>query len=148
MSQSLLWPIIRVELKYHSRRISTYVYFAFWFVLGLLLISLPEGQENAVLNSPLAIAQYTGSLMAFGVIVLSGIRGMAVCRDFEEGTYQLFFTTPLRRRDYLLGRLIGALFVSLFVFSGITLGLLAGTVMPWADQTHMDPVRLWVYVQP
>src|SRR6185295_16814973 len=148
MSNSLVWPIIRFELRYHSRRISTYVYFASWLIVGCLLISLPEGQENAVLNSPPAIAQYSGSLMAFGVIILSGICGMAVCRDFEEGTYQLFFTTPLRRRDYLLGRLAGALIVSLFVFSGITLGLLAGTLMPWADRFHMDPIRLWVYVQP
>ena len=54
MSQSLLWPIIRFELTYHFRRISTYIYFAIWFVLGCLLISLPEGQENAVLNSPVS----------------------------------------------------------------------------------------------
>jgi len=86
--------------------------------------------------------------MAFGVIILSAICGMAVCRDFEDDTYQVFFTTPMRRRDYLLGRLAGALLVSLFVFSGITLGLLAGTVMPWADKVHMEPIRLSVYVQP
>jgi ABC-2 type transport system permease protein len=148
MSQSLLWPIIRFELTYHFRRISTYIYFTIWFVLGCLILSLPEGQENAVLNSPIAIAQYSGALMAFGAIILSAICGMAVCRDFEDDTYQVFFTTPLRRRDYLLGRLAGALLVSLFVFSGITAGLLAGTVMPWADHVHMEPIRLWVYVQP
>ena len=148
MAQSLLWPIIRFELRYHSRRISTYIYFGVWMVLGCLFISLPEGQENAVLNSPAAIAQDTGGLMAFGVIIVSALCGMAVCRDFEDGTYQLFFTTQLRRRDYLIGRLAGSLIVSLFVFSGITVGLLAGTVMPWADSVHMAPIRLWVYVQP
>jgi ABC-type transport system involved in multi-copper enzyme maturation permease subunit len=148
MPKSLLLPIIRFELRFHFRRISTYVYFASWLVLGVLLISLPEGRENAVLNSPPAIAQNSGGLMAFGVIILSAICGMAVCRDFEDETYQVFFTTPMRRKDYLLGRLIGALLVSLFVFSGITLGLLIGTVMPWADRIHMDPIRLWVYVQP
>ena len=70
MSKSLLWPIIRFELKYHFRRISTYIYFAIWLVLGCLLISLPEGQENALLNSPAGIAGYSGGLMAFTLAFL------------------------------------------------------------------------------
>ena len=119
-----------------------------WFVIACLVMSLGEGQENAILNSPAAVAQTTGSLMTFGVIVLSAICGMAVCRDFEDDTYQLFFTTPLRRRDYLAGRLVGSLLVSLLVFTGITVGLLLAPVVPWADHAHMAPIRLWVYVQP
>src|SRR6185295_11471559 len=115
MSQSLLWPIIRFELTYHSRRVSTYIYFAIWFVLGVLLISLPEGQENSLLNSPANIASISSGLMAFGVIIVSAICGMAVCRDFEEDIYPFFFTTTMKRRDYLMGRLAGALLVSLFV---------------------------------
>jgi ABC-type transport system involved in multi-copper enzyme maturation permease subunit len=148
MSPHLFWPIVRFELTYHFSRISTYVYFAIWFVLAGLLISMPTGQENAVLNSPAMISSFSAEVMAFGVIVVSAICGMAVCRDFEEDTYQLLFTTPLRRRDYLLGRLAGSLLVSLVVFLGIPLGLLLGTVAPWADHEHMAPIRLWVYVQP
>src|SRR6185436_6111632 len=79
---------------------------------------------------------------------VSGICGMAVCRDFEDQTYQLFFTTPLRRRDYLAGRLAGSLIVCLLVFTSIPLGLLAGTIAPWADRVHMAPVRPWAYIQP
>jgi ABC-2 type transport system permease protein len=143
-----LLSIIKFELTYHLRRISTYVYFGIWGFLGVLLMSMREGQENSVLNSPTVIADAHSMLMAFGIIVLAGLCGMAVCRDFEEDTYQVFFTTPMSRRDYLLGRLIGSLLVSWLVFSAATAGLLLGTVAPWADHLHMTPIRLWVYVQP
>jgi len=145
---SLFFPVVMFELKYQFKRISTYVYFGAWFVLAGLLMSLGEGRENAVLNTPATIAQLSVELMTFGIIVVSGICGMAVCRDFEDETYQLLFTTGLRRRDYLLGRLTGALLVTLLIFSGITLGLLVGTVLPWADHDHMAPIRLWTYIQP
>ena len=140
--------IVKFELTYHLRRVSTYVYFGLWCFLALMMMSMSEGQENSVVNNPSRIVNATSMLMAFGAIVLSAICGMAVCRDFEEDTYQVFFTTPMTRRDYLLGRLIGSLLVSLLVFAGGTVGLLLGTVMPWADHAHMAPIQLWSYAQP
>ena len=116
-SRSTYLPIVFFELNYHFKRISTYIYFGSWFAIAFLAISLQEGHENSVLNSPATIAEITSQLMAIGAIVVSAICGMSVCRDFEEDTYQLLFTTPMRRRDYLLGRLTGSLIVSLVVFS-------------------------------
>ena len=145
---SAFLSIVTFELTYHARRVSTYVYAFVWFALGVLQMSMPEGRENAVLNSPSATADLTAFLMAFGAIALSGICGMAVCRDFEEDTYQVFFTTQMRPRDYLLGRLTGSLIVSLAVFLAVPAGLLVGTVLPWADHAHMAPIALWVYFQP
>jgi hypothetical protein len=140
--------VLLFEVRYHAKRLSTYVYFLIWFLLGVLFMSIREGQENAVLNSPAIVASWSAGLMAFGSIVLSAVCGMAVCRDFEEDTYQILFTTRLTPRDYLVGRLAGSLLISLLVFTGVPLGLLAGTVMPWADAAHMEPIRLWTYAQP
>ena len=145
---STFLSIVRFELTFHARRVSTYVYAFMWFALAALMMSMPAGRENAVINSPWKIADVSAMLMAFGTIVLSGLCGMAVCRDFEEDTYQVFFTTQMGPREYLLGRLTGSLIVSLAVFLAIPAGLLVGTVVPWADHEHMAPIRLWAYVQP
>lgn len=145
---STYFSIVAFELKYYARRVSPYVYAGVWAFIGFMNMSMPEGQENAVLNSPVTIASMTAAFMAFGVIVVSAICGMAVCRDYEDDTYQVFFTTPVTRTQYLMGRLTGALLVTLAVFLAVPVGMLLGTVAPWADHVHMAPIRLWNYFQP
>ena len=145
--------IVQFELKYRFKRVSTYVYFLLWFFIALLSMSVrqfgPGSSGGKVfLNSPFAITQMTAVLVAFGVVVVSGIVGTAVYRDFEEDTYQLFFTTRLRKRDYLGGRLVGSLLTVLIVFSGLIMGMLMGPLMPWADQARLMPTDLWFHVQP
>src|SRR5437867_12470977 len=104
----MFWHIVRFELKYRFRRVSTYVYFAIWFLMAFFAVSVRQFGPGSLggkvfVNSPFTIAQLMTSMMALGIIVVSAIFGTSIYRDFEEDTYQLLFTTPLRRRDYLVG---------------------------------------------
>ncbi|MCP4655452.1 MAG: hypothetical protein GY856_08540 [bacterium] len=42
----------------------------------------------------------------------------AILRDFDRHTHELFFSRPIRRLDYLLGRFLGGWLVCVTAFMG------------------------------
>lgn len=141
------------EIKFRLRQISTYVYFALWFSVALIAVSVrdfgPDGQGGKVfVNSPYNISLLMVWLTTFGLVFMPAIFGMSILRDFEQNTYQFFFTTPIKKRHYLGGRLLGSLVITVLIMSGILFGLIAGKFMPWADQARLAPINFWFHVQP
>ncbi len=50
--------------------------------------------------------------------------GRAVQQDFEHQTFHFFFTSPIAKRDYFVGRFLGALGAArCCIFLGIALGM-------------------------
>ena len=82
-----------------------------------------------------------------GVFVTTAFVASPVLRDRETGTHELFFSTPIRKRDYLVGRFAGALAVALAVFVPVVLGVLLGSLMPWLDPERVGPFRAGPYLQ-
>ena len=128
----------------------------FWIVLaafGLLGfgamasddISFGGGVGNVLRNAPAVVITL---LAAFSVLsVLLGtifVAGIAL-RDFEQRTAELFFATPVRWRDYLLGRFGGGFTASLAIMLAVALGLWLGSLMPWLDQARLGPTPWTAY---
>jgi len=144
----MIGRLILFEVRYHLARASTYIYFGVWFAIAFIEMTLPEGGGRQLVDNPSALANLTAGHSAFGVLVVSAICGMAICRDFELDVHALLFTTRVRRRDYLAGRWLGSLLVSALVLVSIPAGLLAGNWMPWVDRTYRMPFAGWSYLQP
>ena len=70
----------------------------------------------------------------------------AVQRDHELGTQSIFFSTPLKRFDYLMGRFCGALLAAMGVMLGVVVGHWLGTLMPWVDPVELGPGRPSAYL--
>src|ERR1700758_3196526 len=89
------------ELKLRIKSISTYVYFALWFLLAFLSVAAedfgPVGAGKVLLNGPFATLQIFTVLSVFGIIVMSAIFGTSILRDFQRDTYQLVFTKPITK---------------------------------------------------
>ncbi len=151
---------VRFEISYYLQRVSTYVYFAIFFSLGLLLISTIGGAfenvsmaiggsgGNVHVNSPYVNTLLMGVISLFGVLVTAALLGNAIFRDFETGIHPLFYTSPISRFSYLGGRFVGALLVDLFIFTSIPLGLMMGSWLPFLDAERFGEFQLLNYVQP
>ena len=66
----------------------------------------------------------------------------SIHRDFERGTYELFFSRPVRKLALLGGRFVGSLTVSVLIFVGPILGIVIGSQMPWIDPEQLGPFML------
>jgi ABC-2 type transport system permease protein len=152
--------IVRFELGYYLRRISTWVYFGIFFLMAFLLIHLGGGAWESVqmslggsggnvhVNSPYATVQLSGALSLFAVLVTAALVGNAVVRDFDTGVYPLFFTTPVSRASYLGGRFTGAVLVNATILAAIPLGLALGATMPYLDRERFGAFSVASYINP
>ena len=149
----MFWAILGFELRYHLRRLTTLLFFAVLFLLAFFAVAsnavlIGNGVGQVFKNSPYVIAQAMTILTAVGQVITTGIVGTAILRDHTLGSHELLFTTRISRFGYLGGRFVGAFLVMLLVYSGIPLGQMAGSVMPWVDHTKFGAFHLAYYVQP
>jgi ABC-type transport system involved in multi-copper enzyme maturation permease subunit len=135
------------------RAVSTYVYFVLFAVMAglwmaaaggaLASASVSFGGDKVLIDGPYALAIAIGFLGFAGVTVIGSVAGRAVQQDFEHGTYHFFFSAPIAKRDYFLGRLLGAVLTLVLVFLGIALGVVIGTHWPGVDAARVVAAASW-----
>ncbi|MCW3124376.1 MAG: hypothetical protein JWO03_34 [Bacteroidetes bacterium] len=147
--------ILSFELAYRFRRPATWIYFSILLVLvfaSMCSENVTFGAGNIHKNAPFTISIMMVIFSAFGMLITSAIFSVAVQRDFELNTYSLFYTAPITRAGYLLGRFIGAFITTVFVFLAIPLGIFIGSVITpavgWIDPAKIGPNSFWIYFQP
>ncbi|HXT15949.1 MAG TPA: M1 family aminopeptidase [Gemmatimonadaceae bacterium] len=151
--------IVRWEVRYYLRRISTWVYFGIFFAIAFLFMLIAGGawdQFNVALgsggkvlaNAPYALATLIPILSLFGVSITAALAGNALYKDYEYRMDPLFYTTPVSKAAFFGGRYTGALIVNMLVVSGIGVGSFVASVSPWVHADKMGPFRLMSYLQP
>src|SRR5688572_23753860 len=101
---------------------------------------------NVYRNAPTVVATWLNIFTLLGMLIITIFITSALLRDFEQGTAELFFASPIRKRDYLMGRLGAALTASLVVYVVIALGIFIAQFMPWIDPERLGPVSVKPYL--
>ncbi|TPG08250.1 hypothetical protein EAH88_11460 [Rhodanobacter glycinis] len=109
-------------------------------------VQMAGGVGNVLRNAPTVTATLLVFFTLPGMLVITAFIASALLRDFEQGTAELIFSSPVRRRDYLAGRLGAALLASLGVYLVVALGLFAAPFMPWVEAQLFGPVSLAPYL--
>lgn len=149
-----MWKeILFFEFDYRRSRPATYIYFVLMFAMGFLITStdiiqsLGSGGEVKE-NSPYMILQITVMAAVFGIFIISAVMGVAIIRDFEHNTEALFFTTSIRKRDYLSGRFLGSWLMLAVILFGFPLGACLGQFMPWKEAGRLGDFNFINYLNP
>ncbi|RJU11840.1 hypothetical protein XcmpCFBP7700_12060 [Xanthomonas campestris] len=109
-------------------------------------VQIGGGIGNVLRNAPTVIATLLGMFTLLGLMVTTLFVSNAVLRDFDLGTAELVFSTPVRRHDYLIGRLGAALIAGMIMYVVIALGMFIAQFMPWIDQARLGPVAAFPYL--
>ncbi len=137
--------IFRFELRQQVRGPLLWTFVALFFAAGVALTSSPAVSMSTPvgtvhINAPLVIASLGASFAflctLFVVVFVVG----ALLRDFEQGTAETVFSTPVNRHAYLGGRLCAGFLVALLVALAALAGAFAGTLMPWVEAARLGPV--------
>ena len=108
-----------------------------FFALHMLAISrvgINLGDNELInYNSPYLIFFTELVLGIFGVLPAMIFVVNAATRDYTLATAELFYTTPVSRLAFLLGRFSGGTLCALAVGLAGMLGTLTGTFMPWLE---------------
>jgi ABC-2 type transport system permease protein len=98
--------------------------------------------SNTYRNAPYVIENYYAIIGLLTLLMVTAFVNSAAARDFSHNTYQIIFTTPLRRRDFLLGRFFGATLASVIPMLGVSIGILLARYMPWVEPERWERI-IW-----
>jgi len=108
-------------------------------------VQIGGGIGNTHRNAPFVITQWLIAFTLIGMFLVTVFVAGAALRDFEAGTAELFFATPLSRKAYLGGRFAAGYAASVGVLIAVAIGLLSGSFMPWLDPERLGPTSLQAY---
>ncbi|QOW18773.1 ABC transporter permease subunit [Lysobacter ciconiae] len=109
-------------------------------------IQIGSAVGNVHRNAPTVIITFLGVFTVLGLLVIVSFISGALLRDFELGTADLFFSSPMRKRDFLIGRFAAALVACCVVYLMVALGLMFGPLMPWVDPERLGAFSLAPYL--
>jgi ABC-2 type transport system permease protein len=152
--------VFTFELRYRLTKISTYIYAVVFFALGYLVVGAASGlfsgmqvqfgmgSEKTLLNSPMINHMMISSLSLFGIFIVAAFMGNALYRDFEHKIYALFFSKPLTKFNYLMGRFAANTVVLTGIFLALALGMFAVSISPWVPKDSFGEFNFVSYILP
>ncbi|HKO54277.1 MAG TPA: ABC transporter permease, partial [Thermoanaerobaculia bacterium] len=149
---AVLREIFRFELRVHLRGFLFYIALIFFFLLSFGAVTsenvtIGGAVGNVHRNAPYVIMQFLLVFSAFfGVFSTTAFVSNAALRDYELGTDALFFSTPIRKRDYVIGRFLGSFLMSVLIFLGVVLAFIIGSFMPWLEKERVGAFALGPYL--
>ncbi|MGV8040265.1 MAG: ABC transporter permease subunit [Thermoanaerobaculaceae bacterium] len=147
----MLKAIALFELRTQLKRPLLWLVFGLFFVMAFSAtvsdsVQIGGSIGNIHRNAPSVIMQFHLILSIIGLLISTMFVAGAILRDFEWGTHELFFSRPIRRADYLLGRFLAAFAVAFVAFCGVPLGMVLGSFMPWLDPIRLGPFMPQAYL--
>jgi ABC-2 type transport system permease protein len=136
---AMIFELIRFELVRRMKMLSTYIFAALNFAMGLFLmmnaagvfksVAVTGGNERVFANSPHSLFASINALSLLALFTVAAVFGQAAAQDFGSNTWMLIFTKNIKKSHYLIGRFLGAYVFSLGLFLFLGLGLFAGTLV-------------------
>src|SRR4029077_19950340 len=134
------------EIRFWLR---SWMVWIFLFIITLLIFGAASTDQvqvggslsNTLRNAPFVIQNFYSVIALLTLLMSTAFVNSAAIRDFSHNTYQIIFSTPLRRFDFLLGRFIGATLISVIPMLGVSFGILLARYMPWVDPDRWGAVN-------
>jgi len=147
----MLSRIFAFEVRYQLRQPVFWIIAAAFFLLSFFAITTDAVQiggsiGNVHRNAPYVIMQTLLVLTAIGTFATTAFVAGSVHRDIETQSDAMFFSLPLRKSDYLLGRFLGSLVIAILIFVAVALAIIIGSTMPWLEPERIGAFRLAPYL--
>ncbi len=152
----MLSTIFSFEFKRWFRNWSFYIYCAVFFVFSFFLMAGAVGyfdaftvttSSNTIANSPLAINSMISGISQLVYFIVPTIIGATVYRDFKYNTHTVLFSYPFSKLDYLLGKFLSGLAITVIITFSIGIGFLVANILPFGNPDLIGPISLWSYFQ-
>lgn len=143
--------IFQHEIKHWLRQPLPYIFGIFLFALSFVsmwgMASERSGGAFAeVMNSYYRINFMANYLSMFILFILPAIIGVSIYRDYKSRMYQVLYSYPITKKDYLLAKFCSAFLVVSVVVGMIGLGFALGAMMPGISSDVILPFDFGAYL--
>lgn len=141
----MIWNLFKFEARYWLRGMMVWI---FMVILGAMIfgavssdkITVGRSLENTFRNAPFVIQNFYSIMGLITLLMTTAFVNSAAARDFQYGTDQILFSTPLKKLDFILGRYFGSALIAVIPMLGISFGILLAAYMPWVDAERFGPI--------
>jgi len=149
--------IFRFEFQYWLKKPLFYIYMALMLILSALTMAGALGvfDANTVtvtgirkINSPLAINSLLSQFTFLTYFLLPSIIGSSIYKDYKTDMYQVLFSYPFTKSQYLLAKFSSSFIISVLVVLCSLLGLILGTFLPGVNHDLLLDFQLMNFLQP
>ena len=140
-----MFEFFRFELRQQLRSPLLWLMALLFALMGFAAVAsdavqIGGGIGNVHRNAPVVIVQFMSVFTLLGMLFVAMSINGALLRDFEQGTAELIFASPIKRRDYVAGRIGAAVICCLVLYAVIAFGLFVAQFMPWIEPERLGPV--------
>jgi ABC-type transport system involved in multi-copper enzyme maturation permease subunit len=148
----MLWHVAWFEIRFWVR---SWMLWIFTLIIAAMIFGAASTDQimvggalsNTYRDAPFVIENFYAIIGLLTLLMATAFVNSAALRDFNHNTYEIVFTTPLRRRDFLFGRFLGATLVSVIPMLGVSVGVLLAKYMPWVEPERWGPVYWGAHVK-
>ena len=141
----MLLQIAWFEIRYWLR---SWMLWIFTLIIAVMIFGAVSSDHvvvgaalsNTYHNAPFVIENYYTFIGLLTLLMVTAFVNSAASRDFTHNTYQIIFSTPVKRRDFIFGRFLGSTIISVIPMTGVSIGILLAKYMPWVDPDRWGPV--------
>ncbi len=105
-------------------------------------ISIGGGVGSVNKNAPSVIQSLYGAMSVLGLLIATAFMNGTAMRDFDNKMDGLIFTKPINKASYFFGKFLGAYTASMIPLLGVSIGAIAGPMMPWATSERYSEIIL------
>ncbi|MDD3052206.1 MAG: ABC transporter permease, partial [Candidatus Cloacimonetes bacterium] len=149
------------ELKYQWKKISTRIFTGLMFIIGLLTVIASAGlfsgvtvsvgganTEKLFLNSAYFTYMISTGMGQLFIFFIAAFMSDCIFRDYNYQTSHFFFTKPIKKSSYLLGRFFSNVTTAGIIFACFYIGLFTGSLFPGLDPSYFGEFKLINYIVP
>jgi len=149
--------IFKFEINYWLKSPLWYIYMAAMFTIATLITAIAVGVFDTTtvtvtgikkINSPLSISGLLGGFTFLVYFLLPSIIGSSIYKDYKSEMYQVLFSYPFTKTQYLLAKFLSSFLMTLFVVLCGMLGLIVGCYLPGANEDLLLDFEILNYLQP
>ena len=134
---------LRQQLRSPLLWVAGFVFGLFTFIAsGSDFVQIGNAIGNVHRNAPAVIVNFYVNFSVLGLFVAAFFIAQPLLRDFEMGTDELFFSSPMRARNYVLGRLAAGILASMVVFVVTGIGMMLGGSPLMVEPERLGPFTL------
>jgi hypothetical protein len=143
--------IFSFEIRYQLRQPLFWIAAIIFFLLTFGAVTTDVIQVGGAIgsvnrNAPFVLMQMLLVMTVIGTFLTTAFAAGSVYRDFETQADAIFFSLPMRKAEYLFGRLAGSLVVSWLVYIAVLLAVAIGGFMPWLEPERIGAFHLAPYL--
>lgn len=146
---NMLFETASFEFRYQSRSPVFWASLVAVFALAFLSVASDSVRIGSVgntnINAPAAIVMATSVFSIVSLFAALAFIAGAVARDEETGFGAILHSSGISKFEYLFGRLLGALALSMLLLGAAPLGLCIGALAPWVDREQLGPLSVLHY---